>query len=79
MDIKYVQRSEFIGSFVGLSYMKTIDLLNQNIGKILVFTDQLVIDSSDSFAIEAETAIDAFLLQHPNEINVHYYRPNSIR
>ncbi len=70
--IKIVSRTDFIGQYVGWSDKKTLDLLNDSLGKVL-FVDEaysLVNDERDSFGNEALTTLNLFLSQHPNEIIV---------
>jgi energy-coupling factor transporter transmembrane protein EcfT len=68
--IKVVTRADFVDKYVGWTDKKTVALLNGNLGKVL-FVDEaysLVTDAHDSFGIEALTAINLFLSQHPKEI-----------
>lgn len=68
--IKVVTRADFVDKYVGWTDKKTVALLNANLGKVL-FVDEaysLVTDAHDSFGIEALTAINLFLSQHPKEI-----------
>lgn len=68
--IKVVTRADFIDKYVGWTDKKTINLLNANLGKVL-FVDEaysLVTDAHDSFGMEALTAINLFMSQHPKEI-----------
>lgn len=70
--IKVVTRADFVGQYVGWTDKKTIKLLQDNLGKV-VFVDEaysLVTDMHDSFGMEALTAINLFLSQHPKEIIV---------
>lgn len=68
--VKIVTRADFIDKYVGWTDKKTIKLLNDNLGKVL-FVDEaysLINGPHDEFGMEALTALNLFLSQHPNEI-----------
>lgn len=70
--IKIVTRADFVDKYVGWSDKKTVALLRENLGKVL-FVDEaysLATDAHDTFGIEALTALNLFLSQHPREIIV---------
>lgn len=70
--IEITSRSDFIDFYVGWTAPKTEKLLKSNRGKV-VFIDEaysLCTDPRDSFGIEALTALNKFLSEHPNEIVV---------
>lgn len=68
--IKVVTRTDFIHQYVGWSAKKTLELLQNNLGKV-VFIDEaysLVTDMHDTFGMEALNTINLFMSQHPREI-----------
>jgi len=68
--IKVVSRVDFIDKYVGWTSPKTIKLLEENLGKVL-FVDEaysLLNGPHDEFGMEALTALNLFMSQHPNEI-----------
>jgi DNA polymerase III delta prime subunit len=67
-----VSRADFVGQYVGWSAKKTIDLLNANLGKVLIVDEAYTLINSpmDDFGKEALDALNLFLSQHPNEIIV---------
>lgn len=70
--IKVVTRADFVDKYVGWTDKKTVNLLKENLGKVL-FVDEaysLVTDMHDSFGMEALTALNLFLSQHSQEIIV---------
>lgn len=70
--VKIVSRDDFVGQFVGHSANRTNILLNSCLGKVL-FIDEaysLINGPRDEFGIEAATALNLFLSQHPKEIIV---------
>lgn len=70
--IKVVTRADFVAKYVGWSDKKTVELLEENLGKVL-FVDEaysLVNSPHDSFGMEALTALNLFLSQRPTEIIV---------
>lgn len=70
--IKIVTRADFVDKYVGWSDKKTVNLLKENLGKVL-FVDEaysLATDVHDTFGMEALTALNLFLSQHPKEIIV---------
>ena len=70
--IKIVTRADFVDKYVGWSDKKTVTLLKENLGKVL-FVDEaysLATNVHDTFGIEALTALNLFLSQHPKEIIV---------
>jgi SpoVK/Ycf46/Vps4 family AAA+-type ATPase len=70
--VKIVSRADFVGKYVGWTDKRTNELLNNNIGKVL-FVDEaysLINGPHDEFGMEALTALNLFLSQHPTEIIV---------
>lgn len=70
--IKVVSRADFVGKYVGWSDKMTNKLLEENLGKVL-FVDEaysLINGPHDEFGMEALTALNLFLSQHPTEIIV---------
>jgi hypothetical protein len=70
--IKVVSRQDFVGKYVGWSDKQTIKLLEENLGKVL-FIDEaysLANDATDSFGVEALSAINLFLSQNAGKIIV---------
>lgn len=70
--IKVVSRADFVGKYVGHTAQITNKLLEDNLGKVL-FVDEsysLLQSMDDSFGMEALTALNLFLSNHPNEIIV---------
>ena len=70
--IKCVSRQDFVGKYVGWSDKKTIQLLQENLGKVL-FIDEayaLINDTTDTFGMEALTALNLFLSQNAGKIIV---------
>nr|QBK92177.1 MAG: ATPase [Pithovirus LCPAC304] len=70
--ITIVNRSDFVGKYVGWSDKKTLQLLEDNLGKVL-FVDEayaLVTNGYDTFGIEVLHTINQFLGEHPGEIIV---------
>ncbi len=70
--ITIVNRSDFVGKYVGWSDKKTLQLLEDNLGKVL-FVDEayaLVTNGYDTFGIEVLHTINQFLSEHPGEIIV---------
>lgn len=70
--IEITSRSDFIDFYVGWTAPKTEKLLKSNRGKV-VFIDEaysLCTNGQDSFGIEALTALNKFLSEHPDEIVV---------
>lgn len=70
--IKIVSKSDFVGKYVGHTAPKTNALLEENLGKVL-FVDEaysILNSPSDDFGMEALTALNLFLSQHPGEIIV---------
>ena len=70
--ITVVSRAQFVAKFVGHSAQQTNKLLYDNMGKVL-FVDEaysLLQSVDDSFGMEALTALNLFLSQHPNDIIV---------
>lgn len=68
--IKILNRSDFVDKYVGWTYYKCNKILEENLGKVIFIDDacSLVVDINDSFGIEALTAIDTFLINHPKQI-----------
>lgn len=71
-DIVFCSREDFIGPYQGHTVEKTKKLLFSCLGKILIIDEAytLFIDSGDSFGMEALTALNLFMSEHPNEIIV---------
>jgi hypothetical protein len=70
--IKVVTRADFVDRYVGWTSPKTNKLLEENLGKVL-FVDEaysLINGPHDEFGMEALTALNLFLSQHPKEIIV---------
>jgi hypothetical protein len=70
--VKIVSRSDFVGQYVGHTAKKTNDLLEANLGRVL-FVDEaysLINGVRDEFGMEALTALNLFLSQHPRDIIV---------
>lgn len=70
--IKVVTRADFVDRYVGWTSIKTVKLLEENLGKVL-FVDEaysLINGPHDEFGMEAVTALNLFLSQRPKEIIV---------
>lgn len=70
--IKIVSREDFVAGYVGQTAIKTKQLLNSCLGKVL-FIDEaysLFHDERDSFGMEALTTLNLFMSEHPGEIVV---------
>lgn len=68
--IKIINRSDLVAEYLGQTAIKTLNLLQQNVGKV-VFIDEaysLVTSDRDSFGMESLTIINQFMSEHPNEI-----------
>jgi hypothetical protein len=68
--IKVVSRPDFVGKWLGYTAPKTNTLLEENLGKVL-FVDEcysLVTSAHDDYGMEALTALNLFMSQHPGEI-----------
>ena len=69
----FLQRSDFIGQYVGWTSEKTIELLNNNINKIIIIKkDELMINIDDSFGYEALQTITIFIIENFDKILVIY-------
>lgn len=69
-SIKIVSRADFVSEYLGQTAIKTNNLLRENIGKVL-FIDEaysLYEGREDPYGIEALTALNKFLSEHPREI-----------
>jgi hypothetical protein len=65
-----VSREDFVAKYVGHSALKTLKLLNDNLGKV-VFIDEaysLIHGDRDIFGMEALTTLNLFMSQHPHDI-----------
>jgi len=68
--ITVVSRVNLVAGYVGHTSIKTKQLLEDNLGKVL-FIDEaysLMQSPEDSFGIEALTTLNLFMSEHPNEI-----------
>lgn len=67
-----VGREDFIAAYTGQTSIKTIKLLNANIGKV-IFIDEaysLITGDEDEYGMEALTVLNMFMSQHPNKLVV---------
>jgi hypothetical protein len=70
IPITIVSRADLVAEYVGQSAIKTLNLLNRNLGRV-VFIDEaysLINGDRDSFGIEVLTTINKFMSEHPNDI-----------
>jgi len=68
--ITITSREDYIAKYVGQTGLKTLDLLNNNLGKV-VFIDEaysLINGDRDSFGYDALTAINRFMSEHSSDI-----------
>jgi hypothetical protein len=68
--ITIVSRQDFVSQWVGHSAIKTMELLKQNIGRVL-FIDEaysLINGDRDSYGMEALTVLNQFMSEHSHEI-----------
>jgi len=68
--IKITSREDFVAKYVGHTSIKTLKLLNKNLGKV-VFIDEaysLINGDRDSFGNDALTTINRFMSEHSDEI-----------
>ena len=68
--IKVVSRPDFVAEYLGQTAIKTLDLLKNNLGKVL-FIDEaysLINSDRDSYGMEALTVLNQFMSEHPHEI-----------
>jgi SpoVK/Ycf46/Vps4 family AAA+-type ATPase len=70
--VQVVSRPDFVDKYVGWSEQKTLKLLNQSLGKVLVIDEAYSLASGmdDSYGIEVLNTLNLFLSEHPNEIIV---------
>lgn len=66
----FLYRQYFIAQYVGHSAIKTKGILNDNLGKIIVIKDKLVINDHDDFGQEVMDTIKTFVQSHQKEIIV---------
>jgi len=67
---RVVSRPDFVAGYLGQSAIKTMELLNDSIGKVL-FIDEaysLIHDEKDSFGMEVLTVINLFMSQFPYDL-----------
>jgi DNA polymerase III delta prime subunit len=70
--IVVVSRNDFVADYIGQTANKTVNLLKSNLGKV-IFIDEaysLYNGEKDSYGMEALTALNKFMSEHPNEIIV---------
>lgn len=68
--IKIVSREDFVAGYLGQTAIKTKNLLEQNIGKVL-FVDEaysLLNKGIDPYGMEALTTINLFMSENPNKL-----------
>lgn len=68
--ITVVNRSDFVAEYVGQTAIKTRELLESNLGKV-VFIDEaysLINGERDTFGMEALTILNQFMSEHSDEI-----------
>ena len=68
--IKIVSRNDFVSGYLGQTAIKTKELLNKNLGKVL-FIDEaysLMNDEPDPYGMEAITTLNLFMSENPNKI-----------
>ena len=68
--IKITSREDYVAKYVGHTSLKTLKLLNKNLGKV-VFIDEaysLINGDRDSFGNDALTTINRFMSEHCDEI-----------
>lgn len=68
--ITITSREDYIAKYVGHTGLKTLELLNSNLGKV-VFIDEaysLINGDRDSFGYDALTAINRFMSEHSSDI-----------
>lgn len=69
---RIVSRSEFVSEYLGQTAIKTLNLLKENMGKVL-FIDEaysLYEGKDDPYGMEALTTLNKFLSEHPRDIIV---------
>lgn len=68
--VRIADRSDFVGQYVGWTDAKTKKFMNDNMGKV-IFVDEcysLCHDTRDSFGMEALTAINKYMSEHPEAV-----------
>jgi DNA polymerase III delta prime subunit len=70
--IRIVSRSDFVSEYLGQTAIKTNNLLRENIGKVLLIDEaySLYEGRNDMYGMEALTALNKFLSEHPRDIIV---------
>ena len=70
--IKVVSRQHFVAEYMGQTAPKTNALLQANLGKVLLIDEAYALyhGERDQFGVEALTALNLFMSEHPNEIAV---------
>lgn len=71
-NIVVVRREDFISNFIGRSSDKTLKLLNENLGNVILIDDAntLVCEEHDTFGIEVIDTIIQFLSDHSGQIGI---------
>jgi hypothetical protein len=72
--VKVLGRSDFVGEYAGQTGPKTLKVLNENLGKIIIIEEAYLLytGEKDQFGMEALTEICRFMDEHAKEIIIYF-------